>query len=347
MNFLLDPKNYAGFINNTGSAYVMPAAEQYIDKAIVSNPSLKYDPSGGEDDRVREVPRADATKLRTRSGRRSRTPRTGSDARRRRAIPRRARVSRFPRAICPRLEPGLQRVARLDANESRLGPFPAHSRRRRQAIGLGPLSRTRRALLERLAERHGVREGAIVVGQRRRRADRLPATAFLDPGDEAVMGAPSFVSYVQDVLRAGGTAIEVPVRADGALDLVAMAERSTERRGWCSSATRTTRPAECSAAGRSRSCWTRSRRRSWSCSTRRTRSTSTPRDYPDGAALVRAAFERRRAAHVLEAVRPRRTEDRLHGRARRPWSRPSGACGTGTTSPTPPPRGARKPERAW
>src|SRR6185437_1620293 len=40
---------------------------------------------------------------------------------------------------------------------------------------------------------------------------------------------PSFVSYVQDVLRAGGEPVEVPLRADGALDLPAMAERVTER----------------------------------------------------------------------------------------------------------------------
>ncbi len=54
------------------------------------------------------------------------------------------------------------------------------------------------------------------------------ATAFLERGDEAVMGMPSFVSYVQDVLRAGGRPIEVPVRSDGALDLAAMAERVTD-----------------------------------------------------------------------------------------------------------------------
>ena len=57
MNFLLEPKVYAGFVNNIGSSYVMPAAEKYIDKAIVNNRSLKYDPAVAEDDRVREVPR--------------------------------------------------------------------------------------------------------------------------------------------------------------------------------------------------------------------------------------------------------------------------------------------------
>jgi len=45
MNFHLHPKNYASFINATGSAYVEKAAEKYIDKSITSNPSLRYDPN--------------------------------------------------------------------------------------------------------------------------------------------------------------------------------------------------------------------------------------------------------------------------------------------------------------
>jgi spermidine/putrescine transport system substrate-binding protein len=44
MNFHLAPKNYASFINYTGSAFVEPAATRYIEKSIVTNPSLKYDP---------------------------------------------------------------------------------------------------------------------------------------------------------------------------------------------------------------------------------------------------------------------------------------------------------------
>ena len=43
MNFHLQPKNYASFINTTGAAYVEPAAEKYIDKRITANPSLAYD----------------------------------------------------------------------------------------------------------------------------------------------------------------------------------------------------------------------------------------------------------------------------------------------------------------
>ncbi len=44
MDFHLEPKNYASFINATGSSYVAPAAEPYIKKTITNNPVLKYSP---------------------------------------------------------------------------------------------------------------------------------------------------------------------------------------------------------------------------------------------------------------------------------------------------------------
>ncbi len=45
MNFHADPKNYAGFVNNTGTAYVESAATPYVDKAISKNPILFPDQS--------------------------------------------------------------------------------------------------------------------------------------------------------------------------------------------------------------------------------------------------------------------------------------------------------------
>lgn len=45
MNFHLEPKNYASFINTTGSAYVEPGAVHNIMKSIATNPSLQYSPS--------------------------------------------------------------------------------------------------------------------------------------------------------------------------------------------------------------------------------------------------------------------------------------------------------------
>jgi spermidine/putrescine transport system substrate-binding protein len=64
MNFLLAPKNYANFVNNIGSAYVMPDAEKYIDPAIVKNPSLKYNAKVLKTIEFEKFLGADATKLR-------------------------------------------------------------------------------------------------------------------------------------------------------------------------------------------------------------------------------------------------------------------------------------------
>lgn len=66
MNFLLEPKNYAGFINNLGSAYVMPAAEEFIDDAIKTNPSLAYSEEAIKTVEFEKFLGADATKLRNR-----------------------------------------------------------------------------------------------------------------------------------------------------------------------------------------------------------------------------------------------------------------------------------------
>lgn len=67
MNFLLEPKNYAGFINNTGAAYVMPDAEPYIKDSIKTNPSLKYDAAAVKNVEFEKFLGAEATKIRTRA----------------------------------------------------------------------------------------------------------------------------------------------------------------------------------------------------------------------------------------------------------------------------------------
>ncbi len=45
MNFALDPKQYADFVNTTGTAYVSSAATPYIAKSISKNPILFPDPA--------------------------------------------------------------------------------------------------------------------------------------------------------------------------------------------------------------------------------------------------------------------------------------------------------------
>lgn len=67
MNFLLEPKNYAGFVNNTGSAYVMPAAEEWINQDILDNPALKFDAAAVQTVEFEKFLGEEATKIRTRA----------------------------------------------------------------------------------------------------------------------------------------------------------------------------------------------------------------------------------------------------------------------------------------
>jgi spermidine/putrescine transport system substrate-binding protein len=43
-NFFLEPRQYADFVNTTGTAFVEKAATPYVDKPIASNPALLVDP---------------------------------------------------------------------------------------------------------------------------------------------------------------------------------------------------------------------------------------------------------------------------------------------------------------
>ncbi len=66
MNFLLEPKNYANFVNGIGASYVMPAAEEFIDPSITGNPSLKYDPEAIQSVEFEAFLGEEATKIRNR-----------------------------------------------------------------------------------------------------------------------------------------------------------------------------------------------------------------------------------------------------------------------------------------
>jgi histidinol-phosphate aminotransferase len=124
-----------------------------------------------------------------------------------------------------RRELGLDRIVKLASNEGPFGPFPsALEAIARQAPELNRYPELGYDLIQRLAARHGVDAGQIAVGNG---ADGLVgclSTAYLDPGDEAVMGWPSFVSYYLDAIKMGATPVTVPLR-DGAYDLEEMLGR--------------------------------------------------------------------------------------------------------------------------
>jgi histidinol-phosphate aminotransferase len=113
----------------------------------------------------------------------------------------------------------------MASNEGPYGPFPAALEAiARQAPDLNRYPELGGELADRLAARHGVGRERIAVGNG---ADALVgclSTAYLDPGDEAVMGWPSFISYRLDAIKQAATPVTVPLR-DGAYDLEAMAER--------------------------------------------------------------------------------------------------------------------------
>jgi histidinol-phosphate aminotransferase len=124
-----------------------------------------------------------------------------------------------------RRELGLDRIVKLASNEGPYGPFPAAL----EAIGRAATQLNRYPerggeLAERLAERHATTPDRIAIGNGADAIVGLLSMAYLDPGDEALMGWPSFPSYRLDAVKQAATPVTVPLR-DGSYDLEAMAER--------------------------------------------------------------------------------------------------------------------------
>ena len=128
-----------------------------------------------------------------------------------------------PRPV--RRELGLHRIVKLASNEGPYGPFPAALEAiARQAPELNRYPELGGELAERLAARHGVTADRIAIGNGADAIVGLLSTAYLDPGDEAVMGWPSFISYRLAAIKQAATPVLVPLR-DGVYDLDAIAER--------------------------------------------------------------------------------------------------------------------------
>src|SRR5436305_8013673 len=132
-------------------------------------------------------------------------------------------------AAALRRELGLERVVKLASNEGPNGPFPAALEAiAATAPGLNRYPEGGAELLEALGARHGFGPERIAAGNG---ADAVIANlslAFLRPGDEVLMGWPSFVSYRLGALKLGASPVTVPLR-EGAYDLDAMAAAVTER----------------------------------------------------------------------------------------------------------------------
>jgi histidinol-phosphate aminotransferase len=127
-------------------------------------------------------------------------------------------------------ELGLERVVKLASNEGPFGPFPealdalagAAPELNRYPDGGG--YRLRQAL----AERHGLRFEEVALGAGADGVVDSLAQISLDPGDQVVLGWPSFPSYVITARKLGAEPMLVPLR-DGRYDLDALLAAVTDR----------------------------------------------------------------------------------------------------------------------
>ena len=127
-------------------------------------------------------------------------------------------------------ELGLERVVKLASNEGPFGPFPAALEAIARSAGElnrypdGGAYRLRAAL----AERHGLPFDQVAVGAGADGVIDSLLQAALGPGDELVIGWPSFPSYVIDALKMGATPVRVPL-AVHSFDLGALLDAVTPR----------------------------------------------------------------------------------------------------------------------
>jgi histidinol-phosphate aminotransferase len=139
-----------------------------------------------------------------------------------------AREARFTKCAVGSL--GSREVVDLSANENPYGPSPHASAAIIKTAGLAHRypDKSGTALVAALATRLGVQSGQIVLGNGSAELIDAIARATLRPGDEAIVGVPSFPAYRSSIARAGAEVIAVPLR-DGAEDLDGVAARLSKR----------------------------------------------------------------------------------------------------------------------
>jgi len=127
-------------------------------------------------------------------------------------------------------ELGIKGSIKLASNENPLGP----SKKAMDAIrkALGNLHRYPDGggyyLREALSEKHDVEPGQIILGNGSNEVIEIFVRTFLRPGDEAVIGRPSFVVYPMVVQAAYGKNVLVPLK-EGRHDLMEMVNRVTDK----------------------------------------------------------------------------------------------------------------------
>lgn len=104
-------------------------------------------------------------------------------------------------------------ILKLASNENPLGASPLGLEAARRALEEAHLYPDGGAVALRaaLAERHGLDPAQFILTNGSNEFMNLLAHAVCGPGDEAVMGAQSFIAFKIGVLLAGGTPVEVPM----------------------------------------------------------------------------------------------------------------------------------------
>lgn len=131
-----------------------------------------------------------------------------------------------------RRELGLQHVVKLASNENPLGPSPKALAALGQPGFLEGLHRypdaSFRELREALARKYGLAPEQVVVGNGSDELLKLLGEAYLQPGDEVVMGSPSFSEYSYVARLLGAREVGVPLE-NGQVRAAAVLEAITPR----------------------------------------------------------------------------------------------------------------------
>ncbi len=121
-------------------------------------------------------------------------------------------------------------IIKLASNENAFGASPAAIKAGKRALEqceLYPDGSCYR-LKQLLAEMRGVSADQLIIGNGSNEIIELLGHAFLESGDEVVMGTPAFIVYKLVTLLFGGTPLEIPL-VDYRHDLDSLAAAVTER----------------------------------------------------------------------------------------------------------------------
>lgn len=121
--------------------------------------------------------------------------------------------------------PGVTRVAKLGSNENPLGPTPGVRQALLAAlpdVAIYP-DPSGRALLAKLASRHGIAADRLVLGNGSEDLLAVLARAVLRPGDKVVTLYPSFPLHEDYARLMGAEVVRIGLTADGGIDVDALA----------------------------------------------------------------------------------------------------------------------------